>query len=54
VDFDQNKVGKKQKGDTNCVLFASVESGISYPAPICIEIIVFRFYQNHLYCRVAS
>jgi hypothetical protein len=43
VDFDQNKVGKRTKEIIHCVLFASVESGISYPAPICIEIIVFDF-----------
>jgi hypothetical protein len=48
VDFDQNKVGKTKGDNTNCVLFASVESGISYPAPICIEIIVFSILSKFL------
>jgi hypothetical protein len=29
VDFVQNKVGKKQRDNTNCVLLRSDESGIS-------------------------
>jgi hypothetical protein len=36
VDFDQNKVGNK-RDNTNCVLFASVESGISYPAQFALK-----------------
>jgi hypothetical protein len=28
---------KETKGDTNCVLLLSEESGISYPAPICMK-----------------
>jgi hypothetical protein len=37
VDFDQKIGWKKTKDNTNCVLFASVESGISYPAPFALK-----------------